>query len=122
MRITATGAATSDEVWRRYVTPELWPTWAPQLGRVTCADAEVRAGSRGTAHGPAFVRVPFEVLAVDEVERTWSWRVGRPIGITMRHGVDDARGGGTTAWVEIPVWLVAYAPIAQLALRQLVRP
>lgn len=121
MRVTATGAATPDEVWRRYVTPELWPTWAPQLRRVTCPDATIRPGSTGTAHGAALVRVPFDILTVDDAERTWSWRVGRPIGITMRHGVDDDQQG-TSAWVEIPLALFAYAPLAQLALRRLVRP
>lgn len=122
MRVSATGAASSDDVWRRYVTPALWPTWAPQLRRVTCSDTIIRRGSTGTAHGPAIVRVPFDILSVDDVERTWSWRVGRPFGITMAHGVDDHEQGGATAWVEIPLALFAYAPIAHLALRRLVRP
>lgn len=121
LRITATGGATPDEVWKRYVTPELWPTWSPQLRRVSCSDATIRPGSTGTAHGPAIVRVPFAVLTVDEVARTWSWRVGKPVGITMAHGVDE-HARGATAWVEIPLALAAYAPIAHLALRRVVRP
>jgi uncharacterized protein YndB with AHSA1/START domain len=121
LRITATGGAKPDEVWERYVTPELWPTWSPQLRRVTCPDATIRPGSAGTAHGPAVVRVPFVVLDVDEVARTWSWRVGNPIGITMTHGVEE-HARGVAAWVEIPLALAAYAPIARLALGRLVRP
>ncbi|MEO5662074.1 MAG: hypothetical protein ABIR39_02215 [Nocardioides sp.] len=122
MRISAAGAATREQVWLRYVTPELWPTWAPHLRGVTCADSTVRAGSSGTVHGPAGLRVPFEVLEIDDVQRTWSWRVGRPIGITMKHGVDDAPEAGARAWVELPLALLGYAPLAQLALRRLVRP
>lgn len=121
MRISAFGAATTELVWHRYVTPELWPTWSPQLQRVDCPDEVIVAGSRGVAHGPAFVRVRFAVLAVDDAERTWTWRVGGPIGVTMSHGVDEAPDGGSSAWVEIPIALVAYAPIARLALGRLVR-
>lgn len=121
MRISATGEATPDVVWHRYVTPELWPTWAPQLRAVRCADTRVRAGSTGSAHGPALLRVPFEVVAVDETARRWSWRVGGPIGITMEHGVDDVLAG-SRAWVDLPVFLLGYAPLAHVALRRLVRP
>lgn len=119
--LTTSGAATTEQVWQRYVTPELWPTWAPHIRRVTCADERVRAGSSGVVHGPAGLRVPFEVLVVDEVERRWSWRVGRPIGITMDHGVDDDPEGAR-AWVGLPLALAAYAPVARLALRRLVQP
>lgn len=122
MRISVTGAATTEQVWRRYVTPELWPTWSPQIRGVACADKRIGPGSAGVVHGPAFVRVPFVVLAVNEAERTWSWRVGRPIGITMTHGVDEAPHGGSSAWLEIPLALAAYAPIARLALHRLVEP
>ncbi len=122
MRISAAGAATTEQVWLRYVTPELWPTWAPQLRRVTCADSRIRAGSRGTAYGPALLRVPFQVLVVDDVERRWAWRVGWPIGITMEHGVDEDQQGGASAWVDLPPALLAYAPVARLALRRLVQP
>lgn len=122
MRISAAGAATTEQVWLRYVTPELWPTWAPQLRTATCTDTRVRAGSRGTAHGPRPLRVPFEVLVVDDVERRWSWRVGWPIAITMGHGVDEGERGGASAWVDLPLVLLGYVPLAQLALRRLVRP
>lgn len=122
LRITASGEASPDEVWKRYVTPDLWPTWAPQLRRVTCPDDTIAPGSTGVAHGLGPVRVPFAVLTVDDAARTWSWRVGRPIGITMAHGVDRGSQGGSSAWVEIPLALAAYAPIARLALRRLVRP
>lgn len=122
MRISASGAATTEQVWERYATPSLWPTWAPHLRGVTCAVATIGAGSSGTVHGPVGLRVPFVVLVVDNVEHTWSWRVGRPLGITMAHGVDPDVGTGSRAWVELPAVLVAYAPIAQLALRRLVRP
>lgn len=121
LTVGAAGAATQEQVWERYATPELWPTWAPHLRGVTCADSRVRAGSSGTVHGPVGVRVPFEVLGVDEVARTWSWRVGKPIGVTMTHGVEE-HALGAAARVEIPVALAAYAPIARLALRRLVRP
>lgn len=121
MRISATGSATTDQVWQRYTTPDLWPTWAPQLRRVTCADSVLTAGSRGTAHGPAMLRVPFEVLLLDRDQHRWTWRVGRPISITMEHGVDETPDGAR-AWIDIPLALVGYAPLAQLALRRLVQP
>ncbi|QIK74342.1 SRPBCC family protein [Nocardioides piscis] len=120
MRISAAGPATTQQVWERFTRTDLWPTWAPQLRRVTCPDSVITAGSRGTAHGPALLRIPFEVLVVDRDELRWVWRVGRPLGVTMEHGVDKVPEGAR-AWVDLPIALAPYAPLAHLALRRLVR-
>lgn len=127
MLVTATGPASVEDAWQRYVLPALWPLWAPQIRAVRIAtgtpDEPVVPGLRGTVLGPPPLRVPFRVLAVDGTERRWAWRAGLgPLGVTMEHGVDPD-GPGCTAWVRIrlPGPLAApYAPVARLALRRLV--
>ena len=69
------------------------------------------------------VPVSFEVLALDEDRREWSWRahVG-PLSLRLEHGV-LARGAGSATWLRVhgplPV-VAAYAPVARLALSRLV--
>ena len=120
--LSATGPTPREEVWARYSTPSLWPTWAPQIRSVTTSGS-FAPGTRGTVHGPWPTRIPFVIRSVDAVAREWSWRVGLgPLGVVMDHGVDQA-GTGSQAWVRIhaPALLVApYVPIARLALRRLV--
>ncbi|WP_370289432.1 SRPBCC family protein [Nocardioides sp.] len=130
MKVEAVGAAHVDEVWRRYTCPELWSQWAPQIRRVTvegrAGDQPIEAGVRGVVHGPGLVRIPFEIVDVDQRTRRWTWRVGvGPASITMDHGVDPVAGGhGSRAWVKLhlPLPLAAgYAPVARWALRRAVR-
>ncbi|MEO7236390.1 MAG: SRPBCC family protein, partial [Lapillicoccus sp.] len=80
----------------------------------------------GMVHGPLGVRVPFEVLAADERRREWTWRV-RAAFVTLElvHAVRDRADGGADTILEVtgPAAVVlAYAPVAQLALGRLVRP
>ena len=72
------------------------------------------------------MRVPFEVLAVDEGRREWTWRV-RAAFVTLElvHAVRERPDGGADTTLEVtgPAAVVlAYTPVAQLALRRLVRP
>lgn len=126
LRVEAVGDAPIEKVWRRYTEPDLWAFWAPQIRKVTStgeAGRPIRPGDRGRVLGPAGIRVPFLILAVDDQDRTWRWRVGlRRLSVTMDHGVEDNHGS-TRAWVRIhlpgPVaW--PYAPVARLALTRLV--
>ncbi len=123
----ATGPADPDDVWLRYVTPRHWSGWSPQIRSVGGAplDETVSAGTSGTVHGPAGVKVAFVVTELDAATRRWSWRVRvGVVDLVMAHGVNprDATTG-STAWVRItgPLPIVAgYAPLARLALRRLV--
>ena len=74
------------------------------------------------------MRVRFRVLAVDPAARVWTWQASAgPVVLRLHHGVaPDPAGSGrtrTTLRVTGPAPVVlAYAPVARLALRRLVRP
>ncbi|WP_127783011.1 SRPBCC family protein [Rhodococcus sp. X156] len=130
MRVTvsATGAATPDVVWDRYVRPARWPTWSPYIRRVDCTDEVLQAGTTGQVHGPTGLVGDFRVLVVEPAERTWSWRVRirhLKMQLDLLHDVQQVPEGGTSSTLRIdglvPVAL-SYAPIAQWSLTQLVRP
>jgi hypothetical protein len=123
--VSASGALDPEVAWERYASPSAWPSWAPQIRRVECAQDRLTPGLTGRVHGLIGVTADFEVLSVDEMLRTWSWRVrSGPVTLTLHHAVlavDD----GTQATLEIdgPALVVLpYAPIAEVALRRLVRP
>lgn len=130
MRLTHTvrGPLDAGTAWERYARPAQWPTWAPQITGVDTPAERLAPGLTGRVRGPLGVALPFEVLAVDEAARTWSWRlhVG-PLAVVLEHGVrpdGTGSGAGTATWVRIaaPAPLaVAYLPVAHLALRRLVR-
>lgn len=125
LEVSATGDRPVDGAWDRYVHPVQWPTWAPQIRSVTCDDDVIATGTTGVVHGPALIRIPFRIEAVDPERREWTWRVGvGPVGVRMDHGVESTDDGGTHAWARIhlpSVVAAPYAPIARLALRRLVR-
>ena len=97
--------------------------------RRSAASSAPRTGSlpalTGRVHGLFGVTADFEVLSVDEMLRTWSWRVrSGPATLTLHHAVlEVAEGTQTTLEIEGPaVVVLPYAPVAQVALRRLVRP
>jgi hypothetical protein len=122
------GSRAPDDVWDRYVRPARWPEWSPQIRSVRYAHERLRPGTSGTVVGPVGLTVPFDVLDVDETDpgaRSWTWaaRLGA-WRVRMRHEVRPLPDGGTvTRWrVEGPApVLAAYAPLAWVALRRLVR-
>ncbi|MEJ2888940.1 SRPBCC family protein [Actinomycetospora aeridis] len=129
--LRATGPLPADAAWERYADLDRWSHWAPQISGVTVAAGQGRrlhAGLQGAVRAAGVVHVPFEVLAVDEVARTWSWRVRvGPITLHLDHGVedpraDDAPGVGARTWLRTTgpaVVVVPYAPLALIALHSL---
>ena len=122
--IGATGPADPQVVWDRYVHPDRWSEWSPQITAVNYPADEISDGGRGTVNGPCGIGLDFEILHVDSENRCWTWRV-KPVGVelVMTHAV-LAQDGGTRTTLEIhgplPI-IVGYAPIARIALGRLVR-
>jgi polyketide cyclase/dehydrase/lipid transport protein len=125
--LRARGPADPAEAWERYAVPALWSSWAPQIQRVTASTDRLVAGTTGTVHAGLLARptlpVAFEVLAVDEARREWGWRAqAGPISLRLEHGVSPD-GSGASTWLRVhgtlPV-VLAYAPLARIALRRLV--
>lgn len=76
--------------------------------------------------GPAGMSVVFTATEVDALAWRWTWVVRlTAVTLHMTHGVEprDTGHGGSRAWVRIsglrPV-VVAYAPLARVALTRLV--
>jgi hypothetical protein len=122
--VGASGTAAPEVAWDRYLHPERWSEWSPQISAVAYPDTEIADGGRGTVHGACGVALDFQVLHVDVENRCWSWRV-RPVGIEliMEHGVVAENSGCRTSLQidgPLPI-IVGYAPIARIALGRLVR-
>ncbi len=122
----ATGPLDPDAAWERYAVPALWSTWSPQISGVDATTPRIAAGTTGIVHGPLGVQVPFEVLSVDERQRRWTWRVRAAFAtLELVHAVLERPDGGSDTTLEVtgaaPV-VLAYAPLAGLALGRLVRP
>ena len=123
--VRARGAAPPAEVWDRYVRPERWASWSPQIRSVQVPAAVLTPGLRGTVHGPAGLRVSFVVEDVDAGAGQWSWRVhAGPVSLRLAHRV-WARPTGTATSLLLhgpaPV-VLGYLPVARLALHRLVQP
>jgi hypothetical protein len=125
--LRARGAVDPATAWERYVVPALWSSWAPQIQQVTTTTERLAAGTTGTVHAGLLARptlpVAFEVLAVDETARLWEWRAhAGPVRLRLEHGV-TAEGDGAATWLRVhgvlPV-VLAYAPLARIALARLV--
>ncbi|NEK60702.1 SRPBCC family protein [Geodermatophilus sabuli] len=122
----ASGPEVPGEVWERYASPARWSQWAPQITGVDVPVDRLAAGVRGRVRGPAGLAVPFVVDTVDEQARRWSWTVeAGPVRLHLLHWVADGPDGGSTTGLRIsgpaPV-VLAYAPLARLAIGRLVRP
>jgi len=133
--LTIQGPRGVADVWDRYVRPARWPEWSPQIRGVRYGHSTLRAGTDGVVTGPFGLGVPFRILEVedgDPARRWWTWEVRLPglrvLGLTLRleHEVESRaprEGGGTlTRWrIHGPALVVlAYRPLAALALRRLV--
>jgi len=143
MTVRANGPAAPAAVWDRYVRPQRWSEWSPQIRSVDYRGEIIAAGGTGMLHGPCGVSVRFEIDEVDHDVRRWSWRVKvAGIAMSLGHSVAPAEsesesdgsatsattqaadGGGTktTLVIEGPAPIVlGYAPIARIALERLVR-
>lgn len=122
-RLVARGAATPEVAWERYERIALWPTWSPQITAVETDADRIALGVQGTVRTSGGFRLPFTVTAVDPSARTWSWLVRRgPLALSLHHEVGAERAGTRTGLVmEGPeALLLAYAPLAWLALQRLV--
>ncbi|MDQ6896066.1 MAG: SRPBCC family protein [Actinomycetota bacterium] len=124
--VGTSGPLPPDQVWERYAVLAAWPSWSPQISRVDATSSRLTPGMTGVVHGPLGVRVPFEVLSVDETRRRWSWRVrAAVVTLDLVHEVREGPDGGSDTTLEVtgpaPV-VLAYAPLAQLALGRLVLP
>ena len=127
---SASGDADPDEVWDRYLRPQRWPQWSPQIMRVECSRRRITRGATGRVVGVLGAWADFEVTAVDPARRTWAWHVTAgpdslgPVALDLEHGVQPY-GRGTRSWVRVsgpaPV-VVGYLPLAWVALRTLVSP
>lgn len=123
--VSATGELDPHAVWERYAELSEWKGWSPQIRWVDASGDRLASGLTGTVHGLLGVTADFEVLSVDEALRTWSWRArSGPVELLLHHAV-LAHEGGSQATLEIngpaPA-VLAYAPVAEVALRRLVRP
>ena len=123
--VAVTGPAPPDLVWTRYVRPDRWPGWSPQIQGVDYPGDELVPDTAGVVRGPCALAVPFEILAIDPARRSWTWRVQPPVvgALTLVHGVEPA-GTGTRTTLDVtgpaPV-VLAYLPVARFALGRLVR-
>jgi hypothetical protein len=123
--VRVTGAAPPDRAWERYALPARWATWAPHIRGVDASADRIAPGVTGRVRGPLGIGVTFVVTDVDEQRRTWAWDVRcGPVRLHLNHGVEPHRRGAV-AWLTMrgpaPV-VVAYLPVAQLAMIKLVRP
>ena len=105
-------------MWAAYADTSHWHSWAPQIRRVQ-PRGRIAEGMRGVVDGPFGARARFEVTHVDETAGRWTWRVRvGPACLTIDHEVGD---GVTAVVIDGPAPLVmAYAPVARLALTRLV--
>jgi len=124
IELHADGPVPADVAWQRYIVPDRWSMWSPQITGVDCADQVLTAGTTGRVRTLFGVSLPFEVLDLDHADRSWRWSVHGPFGVrlTLHHAVTATADGTTTnLTMHGPAVLVlGYAPLAQLALRRLV--
>lgn len=107
----AVGPVDVDEAWQRYLRPERWSEWSPQVRHVHADSDVLVAGAAGTVRTLGGVQVRFVVTDVDAEARSWSWQVHvGPVGMLLEHHLDAREGGGTRAEVVIH----AFWPVARL--------
>lgn len=122
--ISARGTADPATAWERYAVPARWSDWSPQIRGVQASSDRIATGTTGVVTGPAGLRVGFVIEHVDEAARSWEWTVRLGLlRVRMRHDVlADCHGSMTTLRMNGPLpVLLAYSPLAQLALTRLLR-
>ena len=119
------GPRPADDVWDRYLRPERWPEWSPQIRSVDYPAPTLRPDTTGTVHGPGGLPVRFRILRVEQAGpvRSWSWAVSAA-GVRLRlwHTV-EATPAGTRTVLAIEGFAPAvllYLPAARWALHRLV--
>ncbi len=124
LTVSARGQVLPEVAWQRYAEIARWPQWSPQIASVRASAERIAPGVTGTVRSPIGVGVPFTVDEVDEPGRSWTWTVRIwPVRVRLSHTVRPAHPGTRTDLQlhgPLPV-LLAYAPLARLALRRLVR-
>ncbi len=122
--LRASGSASPEIAWQRYVELAQWSSWAPHIIGVEAEGTYLRIGLTGVVRVVGGLGVPFTVTAVDHSAMTWSWiaRVTSLV-LTLTHTVAPAAEGTTTTLaMEGPALLVySYLPLAEIALLRLVR-
>lgn len=122
-RLEAIGTASPEVAWGRYLQIAAWPTWSPQISRVTASAERIGGGLTGRVYLPGGLGLPFTITAVNAQARSWSWvvRLGL-VKLTMNHEVHaHTRGSVASLVMEGPdVVLLAYVPLAWVALHKLV--
>ena len=124
LTLSATGRAAPSSAWERYADIAQWPRWAPQISRVETDAVRIAPGVAGRVVAVGGFSVGFVVDDVDEDAQRWTWTVRRfHVAVRLEHAVrSHHRGCATSLTMDgaAPL-LLGYAPIAQLALRRLVR-
>lgn len=134
--VRARSAAPGPVLWRLLADPRHWAAWAPHIAAVTTLDpgpdaGPVRVGQRLRVRSVAGPRVDAVVTLVDPGRR-WDFRVALPgpWRLTSRHDVRTHADGSealVALWIEGPAGtaglpaLLAYRPLAQVAVRRLAR-
>ena len=120
----------ADQAWERYADLDRWSHWAPRISGVTVTEPagadtrRLRTGLRGRVRAAGVIGLPFEVTAVDEAARTWSWRVSAgPITLHLDHGVEEARADDgprvrSRTWLRTTGPAVVVLPYAPLRARR----
>jgi|ABSQ01.1.fsa_nt_gi hypothetical protein len=118
-RIEVRGPAKATAMWAAYADTGRWSAWAPHIRRVVPRQA-LEEGMHGVVEGPFAVAARFEVTKVDQAAGRWTWKVRiGPGRLTIDHEVSD---GVTSIEIDGAAPLVlAYAPLARLALNRLVK-
>lgn len=119
LRLEARGPASAEVMWSAYADTSRWSAWAPQIRRVD-PEGPLVEGMEGQVHGPWGANARFEVTLVDRAAGRWAWRVhAGPARFRIGHEVAD---GMTAVEIQGPApFVLAYAPVARLALERLAR-
>jgi Polyketide cyclase / dehydrase and lipid transport len=119
------GPRPADDVWDRYVRPQRWPQWAPQIRSVVYPAEMLSTQTGGVVRGPGGLPVRFRILDVVATGpvRSWSWSVwAAGVQLHLRHTVEATTTGtrtGLTVQGFAPAVLL-YLPMARWALHRLV--